>query len=472
MKGLLALIDVPLENPDEQRRARLLNIMLVGFTLLTLIAIVLVSGLIVARVPGWQDLTSALVSMLLFLVGIAVVFSLNRTGRVMLSSIVFIFILIVALTFANVAAMGRGDTLFYFVIPVLIASFLIRPYAGFVVAGVTSIVFIAMAILLNLEPEFFIGTISMLAIALIAWLAARNLESTLLEVRIINQELDQRVIARTRELAGVNLRLEDQARELAQANLQLERQARELFDANERLKSLDRLKSKFVSDVTHELRTPVSNLTIYLEMLEHGNPEKKDRYMAVLQEETDRLSQLVTDVLNLSRMEMGTTRVEFAWIDLNQVATEVVLANQLRAEARGFEIIFEPTKGLPLVWGDRNQLKMAISNLVGNAINYTSNGWIKVGTYLDHKQDRVILFVQDTGMGIDQDDIPHVFDRFYRGQQASQSTIPGTGLGLSITKEILNLHYGGVDVKSELGKGSTFTVHIPLRGDDLLEDST
>ena len=472
MKGFQAFLEVPLGNPDEQRRARLLNILVVGLTFLALIAIVVVSGLIIARVPGWQNMTSTLLSMLLFLVGVGVVFSLNQIGKVMLASVVYIFILIVALTFANVDAMGRGDTLFYFVIPILIASFLIRPYASFFVAGVTSIVFVALVIILRLESSIFIGVFSMLSIAFIAWLAARNLESTLLELRIVNQELDQRVIKRTQEMAGVNLLLEEQARELAQANLQLERQARELFNANERLKSLDRLKSKFVSDVTHELRTPVSNLTTYLEMLEFGDPDKQDRYLAVLHEETERLSQLVTDVLDLSRMEMGTTRVEFTWIDLNQVAAEVVLANQHRAESRDLELIFEPTEDLPLVWADRVQLKQAISNLVGNSLNYTIDGWIKVGTYLDYRKDRVGLFVQDTGMGIDQNDIPHVFDRFYRGQQPSESKIPGTGLGLSIAKGILSLHHGGVDVKSEIGKGSTFTIHMPLRGDDFLDYST
>ncbi len=235
---------------------------------------------------------------------------------------------------------------------------------------------------------------------------------------------------------------------------------RALAEANERLTELDRLKSKFVADVSHELRTPVANLKLYAALLERGQPEKRARYIRTLTEQSDRLAQLVEDILNLSRLELGADKVRFAPVDLNALVEQVVLAHQASAESAGLRLTFAPGRDLPPLQGERNQLAQVITNLVANAISYTPAGEVYVRT--DLKSEQVCLQVRDTGMGIDPEDVPHLFERFYRGKQTGQSDIPGSGLGLAIVKEIVDLHQGHVEVDSQVGQGSTFRVWLPL----------
>lgn len=247
-------------------------------------------------------------------------------------------------------------------------------------------------------------------------------------------ELEQRVAARTRELAA----------------------------ANEQLKELDQLKSKFVSDVSHELRTPIANLKLYAELLERGKPDKHTHYIDVLRQQTQRLSQLVEDILDLSRLELAREHVAFGPADLNAVVDQIVMAQLARAETAGLTLTFISTENLPLVHGDVHQLSQVVTNLIVNALNYTTTGYVRVATALE--ADRVRLSVEDSGLGIDADDLPHIFDRFYRGHLSRQRNIPGTGLGLAIVKEIVELHNGRIMVDSCVGQGTTFRVYLPLAG--------
>ena len=262
-------------------------------------------------------------------------------------------------------------------------------------------------------------------------LFAAQAASTVHDARLLDS-LEQRVAERTRELA----------------------------EANERLTELDRLKSKFVSDVSHELRTPVTNLNLYLNLLERGKLEKRAEYMSVLRQQAARLTQLIEDILDLSRLEEGVTQAKFESLDLHELAAQVVAALRPGAEAKGLTFHFDPEENLPTIRGVANQLTRVITNLVANAINYTRVGVVTVSTRAE--QDRVLLQVQDTGMGIDQEDLPHLFERFYRGRRTAQSTTSGTGLGLAIAKEIIEAHGGQIEVESQLGQGSIFRVWLPI----------
>lgn len=235
---------------------------------------------------------------------------------------------------------------------------------------------------------------------------------------------------------------------------------RELSAANERLTELDRLKSKFVSDVSHELRTPIANLKLYAGLLERGKPEKLSQYIAVLKQQASRLAQLVEDILSLSRLEMGKERIAFGPVDLNHVVDEVVTAHQPRAEANNLALTVTLGDDVRLVCGEINQLSQVVTNLVVNALNYTRQGCVRVTTY--QLGDQACLQVEDTGLGIDAADLPHIFDRFYRGKRPKQGDIPGTGLGLAIVKEIVDLHQGRVEVKSAIGLGTMFQVWLPM----------
>lgn len=260
-----------------------------------------------------------------------------------------------------------------------------------------------------------------------------------------------------------NARLYERLRHYAQ---DLERQVAErtqaLAEANEQLKELDRLKTKFVSDVSHELRTPITNLKLYLNLLDRGDPQKRDRYLAVINQQTDRLEMLIRDILDISRLEADVDRVVFLPVNFNELIDRAIALHRQRAELMGLDLNFWPGHLLPLISGDASKLQQVAENLIANAIQYTSSGKIDVFTYADTEQQMICLQVTDTGMGVSAKEIPLLFDRFYRGETTSQSNIPGTGLGLSIVKEIVTLHNGRIDIESELNKGTTFRVWLPL----------
>ncbi|MCB8992021.1 MAG: PAS domain S-box protein [Ardenticatenaceae bacterium] len=250
------------------------------------------------------------------------------------------------------------------------------------------------------------------------------------EIHRLNEELEQRVIERTAELA----------------------------QANARLTELDRLKSKFVSDVSHELRTPITNLKLYVDLLQHGPSERHAHYMSIIREQADRQAQLIEDILNLSRLELGANKVQFQPIEINPLVAHIVAAHLPAAHAANLTMTFTPIIDLPLVNGEYNQLAQVVTNLVANAINYTRSGKVDVRTGM--MNGRLTIEVQDTGIGIESEDIPHLFERFYRGKYANR--VRGTGLGLAIVKEIIDIHGGEIELDSEFNVGSTFRVYLPI----------
>ncbi|MGW8225737.1 MAG: sensor histidine kinase, partial [Anaerolineales bacterium] len=196
------------------------------------------------------------------------------------------------------------------------------------------------------------------------------------------------------------------------------------------------------------------------ELIERGKPEKKNEYMHVLKTEISQLMRMIEDILDLSRLEVGKLkRTTFTDLDLNLITEQVIAAHSPLAEESGLELIFEPAEHLPLVHGEQNQIARVLTNLLSNAIRYTAEGYVFVSTY--EGDSGVWIEVRDTGMGIDEADFPHLFDRFYRGQKVSQSKIMGSGLGLAIVKEIVELHEGKIDWESVSGEGSTFRIWFP-----------
>jgi signal transduction histidine kinase len=230
-----------------------------------------------------------------------------------------------------------------------------------------------------------------------------------------------------------------------------------------RLRELDRLKSQFVATVSHELRTPLANIKLYLSLLRKGREDRREQYLGVMDQETGRLGEMIEDLLNLSRLESravveGTEPVELGPL-LRQVVENhrpALQAKELRVEVIGGEGAFVPA--------NRNQMIQVFTNLLSNAVNFTpEGGWVRIQvrglTTLDG-EERMAVAVEDGGRGIPDEDLPYIFDRFYRGSLARTHRIPGSGLGLAIVDEILKLHGGKVEVVSKLGEGSTFTVYL------------
>lgn len=256
--------------------------------------------------------------------------------------------------------------------------------------------------------------------------------------------------------------LKQKESELRQAKEMAEATSQELAQANERLQEMDRLKSKFIADVSHELRTPITNLNMHLYLLRHGPAQKREHYLNVLQQETDRFQQLIEGVLDFSLLEREASANPLRAIDLNEVVEETMAAYREQACENGLALIFESAPDLPPVWGDYDKLARAIANLLSNAIAYTPKGRVVVTTCLAQERGQVCLQVEDTGIGITAEDLPHIFRRFYRGTGVSESQKAGTGLGLSVAMRIVELHRGEIEVESRLGQGSTFRIYLPL----------
>jgi len=239
---------------------------------------------------------------------------------------------------------------------------------------------------------------------------------------------------------------------------------RELEDANQQLKQLDQLKDKFISTVSHELRTPLTNIKIHLGLLEKRGPEILPRQLPILQRETERLRGLIEDLLDLSHLQTQPAVVSREPYPLNELVAEVVTTHTARAEAKGLTLrhllTSEPLR-VPL---DRAQIIRVFTNLLGNAVAYTSRGGeIMVQTRPGHigAKAGALVRVHNSSPAIPPEDLPHLFERFYRGRTAHESGEPGTGLGLAICKEIVERHGGRIEVESAEGEGTTFTVWLP-----------
>jgi PAS domain S-box-containing protein len=238
-----------------------------------------------------------------------------------------------------------------------------------------------------------------------------------------------------------------------------------VFQDVTRLKELDHMKSVFVSNVSHELRTPITSLKLYLELLPKAGPEKAARYLDTLRRETQRLETMVEDLLVISRLDMGTTRAKIQPVNIGKLSAQVVEDRRVIAEQKNLSLSFQCAPQVPPVAGDDHFIVQIITNLLSNAINYTpSGGHIQV--YITHhpeeKTHPVSLSIKDDGPGILAEDLPHLFERFYRGSAGLQSQAPGTGLGLAIVKELVDRLGGVITIDSIAGRGAIITVKFPV----------
>lgn len=260
-----------------------------------------------------------------------------------------------------------------------------------------------------------------------------QLVNTLDGLETLNADLERRVAERTAQLRAANLRLTE----------------------------LDRLKTLFIQDMSHELRTPLSILNTSVYLLEK-RPERSAEYLQRLKEQITRLTDLANSTLELTRLEQ--TDVVLTNVSLNEVVEQVADTLKPRAESAGLTFTLNLNPSPILVYGDREQLKQMVTQLVTNAIAYTPSGSIDLITTT--ATDRACLTVRDTGRGITAEDIPHLFERFYRGKGVGSSTISGTGLGLAIVKGIVDLHQGSIEVESTIDVGTIIRVWLPLTSEN------
>ncbi|WP_138751264.1 ATP-binding protein [Paenibacillus sinopodophylli] len=224
---------------------------------------------------------------------------------------------------------------------------------------------------------------------------------------------------------------------------------------------VDRMKSEFVSTVSHELRTPLASVLGFAELLLHRElkPERQRKYMMTIHQEARRLTTLINDFLDLQRMESGKQTYEMKLISLTSLITEAIEVQQLSAS--NHQITWQDDAANAIVLADRDKLHQVIINLLSNAIKYSPNGGnIDIVSGMNNGQ--YFIRIEDHGLGIPPEAMKNLFNKFYRVDNTDRREIGGTGLGLAIVKEIVTKHEGKIDVQSEFGQGSIFTVSLPI----------
>lgn len=553
VRFLSYLVDIPSEDPDERRRSRLLNLLLLSLSVLTFLTLLVTILVSIADVQNWATNSTVLVGSGAGLLSFAVIYVINRRGLSWLASTLFLLVLIAIISFteSDPKEVVDGRTLFLFAIPILTASVILRSYASFFAAGIITVILVSIALYTGLVPNL-VALVGFYALALLSWLSARSLERALEDVRAINRELDQRVDERTRDLT------EALAREHAEANKNqailegiadgvivfgndgkavvanpaighllgkdagdfLGRDIAELmagdvepadqqmvdgllretdsyrssvkFEWADKTLSVSfapvhdmrgavtgtvavfrdftreaevaRMKSDFVSIVSHELRTPLTAIKGYLELILMGaaGPVSKQQasFLEIARANTERLHILVSDLLDLSRIESGKVELEVKVVSIPQLVDQVSTTLQKEFADRGMTLTTDVPDDLPEIFGDPGRIMQILTNLLSNAYKYTREGGATVRARVEDSFLRIDVI--DTGVGISAQDQALLFTRFFRAEDDLVRQQTGTGLGLNITKSLVELHGGEIRVASELGKGSTFSFTLPL----------
>jgi PAS domain S-box-containing protein len=552
-------LNVPSSDPDDARRRKLLNIILGGFIVLSILMLAFAiwtwftvlhaEWLAGGNTIFWLTLGLLITSIFLYV--------LNRYIRGWWVSALFLAVMTIAIAFSDTPEqLIAGRSLFLFTIPIFLASVLMPSWAAFAAAGVSIGVLYALLIEQSGSPSSLIPTVVGFAfVALLAWLSAHSVEGTLNDLRRLNAELDQRVADRTRELADAlgRERVESGRRKailesIADGVIVFDLNGKaitvnpstehllgiphenligttidklgqsEAMDAHSRgilagllthpgqqsssyhiewgKKTLsatsapvtdteetpvgtvavfrdytheaevERMKNTFLAIVSHELRTPLNAILGYAEMLKEAiyGPvsEKQARASERIMSNSHRLLDIVSDLLDQAQMEAGKLSLHthpFRPADLIENVHSVM--DKITADKK-LALTSELDPGLPeFIMGDIARLQQILVNLINNAVKFTERGSIHVSILHPEKECWTIK-VQDTGIGIPEDELPTIFEAFRQVDSTATRKHGGFGLGLSIVKQLTELMDGDIRVESKLGVGSTFAITLPL----------
>ncbi len=225
------------------------------------------------------------------------------------------------------------------------------------------------------------------------------------------------------------------------------------------MKNLQRIKRDFVSNVSHEMRTPLTAIKGYAETIQ-GLDQQNEEYLNIIKRHTERLINIVQDLMILSEMEEIGMKIDLDTVDINATITNIAKIFKPRIEEKGLRLELELEEKIPPIRADQLKLEQACINLVDNAVKYTDAGKIRISSRII--EQFLILEIKDTGIGIPENHLPRLFERFYTVDKSHSRRLGGTGLGLSIVKHIVLLHNGAIDVESETGRGTTFRIDLPL----------
>ncbi len=237
------------------------------------------------------------------------------------------------------------------------------------------------------------------------------------------------------------------------------------------LKKLEQTRKDFVANISHELKTPITSIKGFTETLLDGakeDPKSLEAFLKIILTESERLKTLVEELLELSKIEQPGFRLNIIKFNLDTILREVITVLERKAAEKEITLDFNINSTELIIEGDQFRLKQVFINLINNAILYTPNRG-KITVTAEDRHDSVIVKVKDTGIGIEKQEIPRVFERFYRVDKARTRNSGGTGLGLAIVKHLIEVHKGTISVESEIGKGTTFTISLKKKlGEDEL----
>jgi signal transduction histidine kinase len=362
--------------------------------------------------------------------------------------------LIALTTLLHFAGGAENPFAFFFVFHMIIASILLSLTASFLAALLASSLFAAMALLeyRGLIPHYNLAGLinpDLCRRETYVWASILVMTITLFLVVYMTSSISARLRARTNELLEVSRSHEAKSQELAELNIKLQK--------------LDAARTKFMVTVTHELRAPVTTIYSCLDLVLGGyaSREKERQVLERAQQRTTELLDLVKDLLELTgARQAGVQAEEAEAIQLADVLRNVEELMRVEAENKDLFLSVDIAPDLPLVKAKPDHIKAVWTNLISNAIKYTEPGGIVVAS-LTHNLDYVVGVVRDTGIGIAADDLPKIFEEFYRTANARAVCPQGTGVGLAIVKRMIENYGGEVWVESESGQGSKFTFMLP-----------
>ena len=245
----------------------------------------------------------------------------------------------------------------------------------------------------------------------------------------------------------------------------LENEIKQMFEKTksdiEYLERLQKMRSQFLANVSHELRTPIFAIQGYIETLLNGalnDPKVNKHFLEKAEHHTVNLSNLLNDLIDISMIESGEMRMSYRYFDISDFIKNIVNEFSLIAEEKNIQIIFNPPNTGLQVFGDKERLRQVFVNLIQNAIKYTDGGNVEI--LLEEEKKSVNINVIDTGIGIPQEDIDRIFERFYTVDKARSKAVGGTGLGLAIVKHIIDAHSSKIIVGSVYGKGRRFSFKL------------
>jgi signal transduction histidine kinase len=277
----------------------------------------------------------------------------------------------------------------------------------------------------------------------------------------------------SRKLSAPLLKMEQATRKITKGDLETRVTLRSKDEIgslgnaiNDLAKDLKRYRDtrrEFFANISHELRTPMTYLEGYAKVLKEGlykDEEEKEQYLDIIDQESKRLTRLIDDLFELSKMEEGKYSLNGELVDLAEVLENVILKLRLRAKEKGLDIEAKVEDDLPSILGDGIRIEQIMINLIDNAIRYTEQGTITV-TIKEANQMNVKVSIEDTGKGIPQDELPYIFERFYRVEKSRSREFGGTGLGLAIVKKLVDIQGGQIRVFSQIGEGTRFEIIFP-----------